>query len=138
MKMTFLFLLLVSCAHKNMNITKAMKMCRKILGSPQDLPKPIPKDLAAAQKDVLGIIGDCYREHVERTRDPRDYVTCAQATFEPTVRPKITIKSTEELILPEIVVQCVNQKFAKVKKWPKVKKSQRLEFVFHHIAVTKG
>ena len=138
MKIIFLLLLLGSCAHKDMSISKAMKMCRKILGPAQELPKPIPKDLAAAQKDVLGIIGDCYREHVDRTRDPRDYVTCAVATYEPVGRPKITIQSTEELILPEIVVQCVNQKFAKFKKWPKVKASQRLEFVFHHIAVTKG
>jgi hypothetical protein len=121
-----------------MSISKAMKMCRKILGPAQELPKPFPKDLAAAQKDVLKIIGDCYREHVERTRDPRDYVTCALATYVPSGRPQISIQSTEELILPEIVVQCVNQKFSKFKKWPKVKKSQRLEFVFHHIAVTKG
>lgn len=138
MKLFLMLLLLGSCAHKDMSISKAMKMCRKILGPQQPLPKPFPKDLAAAQKDVLGIIGDCYREHVERTRDPRDYVTCALATYEPKGKPKITIQSTEELILPEIVVQCVNQKFSKFKTWPKVKSTQRLEFVFHHIAVTKG
>lgn len=138
MKILFLLFLLGGCAHKDMSISKAMKMCRKILGPSQQLPSPIPKDVAIAQKDVLGIIGDCYREHVERTRDPRDYVTCAQATYEPSGRPKISIQSTEELILPEIVVQCVNLRFAKFKKWPKVQKPLRLEFVFHHIAVTKG
>ncbi len=137
MKTLIILLLLGSCAHKDMNITRAMKMCRKIMGPAQKLPSPLPKDLASAQKDVLSFIGDCYREHVERTRDPRDYVTCAVATYEPKTRPKISIESTEELILPEIVVQCVKQKFSKLKKWPKVKSTQRLEFVFHHIAVTK-
>jgi len=137
MKIFFLLFLLTSCAHKDMNISRAMKMCRKIMGPAQKLPSPLPRDLSMAQKDVLGFIGDCYREHVERTRDPRDYVTCAVATYEPNTRPKISIESTEELILPEIVVQCVKQKFSKLKKWPKVKSTQRLEFVFHHIAVTK-
>ncbi len=138
MKALIFILLFSGCAHKDMNIKQAMKMCRKILGPAQNMPKPIPRDLAVAQKNVLSFIGDCYREHVQRTKDPRDYVTCAVATYEPKVRPKILIESSPELILPEIVVQCVNQKFNKQKTWPKVKKTQRLEFVFHHIAVTKG
>jgi hypothetical protein len=135
--LVFLFAL-TSCAHKDMNIKKAMKLCRKLNGPQQPLPKPMPRELEKAQQEIVGLIGSCYREHVERTRDPRDYVTCAVATFEPKNRPRVAIQSPKDLILPEIVLQCVNQGMTKLKAKPVVKKTQKLEFVFHHIAVTKG
>jgi len=136
--MLVILLTLGSCAHKDMNIKKAMKLCRQLNGPMQPLPKPMPKEVEKAQKEIMDIIGGCYREHVERTRDPRDYVTCAVATLDVKARPRITIHSTPELLLPEIVLQCIDQGMTKLKAKPVVKKMQKLEFVFHHIAVTKG
>ena len=138
MRYLVLLALLLGCAHRDMNIKQAMKMCRKIYGPQQALPKPMPKALAEAQEEILNLIGDCYREHVERTRDPRDYVSCAMVTYRPKEKARLTVLSNQELLPPEIMLQCISQRFQKIKDHPKVKKTQRLEFVFHHIAVTKG
>ncbi len=139
MRWIFLTLLLMAgCAHNDMNIKRAMKLCRKIYGPMQPLPKPMPRALSEAQTAVLDIIGECYREHVENTRDPRDYVSCAMVSYQPKGKPRLTILSSQELLPPEIMIQCATQRFNQLKDHPKVKKPQRLEFVFHHIAVTKG
>lgn len=132
----FLFTL-SSCAHKDMNIKKALKLCRKIYGPDQELPKPLPKDIQKIQLETVKLMGECYREHVERTKDPRDYVSCGMVTLDPKVSPRLTVLSTQEMLPPEIMLQCMNTKFKKLKLRPRINQPLRLELVFHHIAVTK-
>ncbi len=132
-----LLLTLSACAHKEMNIKKALKLCRKIYGPEQELPSPLPKDIRNIQKESVTLMGECYREHVERTRDPRDYVSCGMVTLDPKASPRLTVLSTQEMLPPEIMLQCMNTKFKKLKLRPRVTQPLRIELVFHHIAVTK-
>ncbi|MBY0516094.1 MAG: hypothetical protein K2P81_04250 [Bacteriovoracaceae bacterium] len=138
MKYFFLVFVLISCAHKEMDVKRALKLCRKIYGPEQELPNPLPKNVSKAQSDSIEIIGECYREYVERSRDPRDYVSCGMLSLDPNSGARLTVLSTQELLLPEIVLQCINGKFQKMKPKPIVKTPIRLELVFHHIAVTKN
>lgn len=138
MKLILLFLLISGCAHKQMNEKRAAKMCRKIYGPAQKLPKNLPTPLVKFRSDVEEIILNCYREYTDNTKDPRDYVSCSMTTLAPKAKPRLTILSTQEMLLPEIVIQCANQKFAKLKNAPKVNKPIRLEQVFHHIIAIKG
>ncbi len=138
MKVLFLFFILFGCAHKEMNPRRAEKLCRKIYG-PQE--KILPKFLAplsAQSKIISTIIDDCYKTHVKRTKDPRDYVSCAMVTYVPGAAPRLTILSTQELLPPEIVIQCADLAYRKVKSHPKTDSIQRLEVVSHLLTITKG
>jgi hypothetical protein len=138
MKYLLLLFFLIGCAHKEMNVKSALKLCRKIYGPEQELPKPLAKNISKAQSDSIEIIGECYREYVERSRDPRDYVSCGMLSMDPKSGARLTVLSTQEFLLPEIVLQCISGKFQKLKPKPIVKQPIRFELVFHHIAVTKG
>lgn len=138
MRFLILIFLLAGCAHKQMNEKRAAKMCRKIYGPEQKLPKNLPTPLVKFKADVEDIIMTCYRDYTDNTNDPRDYVSCSITTLAPKAKPRLTILSTQEMLLPEIVIQCANQKFAKLKSAPKVNKPIRLEKVFHHIIAIKG
>jgi hypothetical protein len=138
MKFLLLTVLLVSCAHKEMNEKRASKMCRKIYGPEQTLPKSLPTPVSNFRSAVEEIILGCYRDYANHTKDPRDYVSCSMTTLAPNSKPRLTILSTQEMLLPEIVIQCANQKFSKLKNAPKVVKPIRLEKVFHHIIAIKG
>src|SRR5690606_35469858 len=100
-RLLLLLSFLAGCAHKEMNIKRAMKLCRKIYGPEQALPKDLPRDLQSMQGDVVKLIGECYREYVERTRDPLDYVSCGMVTLDPKHSPRLTILSTQEMLSPE-------------------------------------
>ena len=138
MKVLFLLLALAGCAHKEMNQKRAEKLCRKIYG-PRE--KILPKNLAplnAHSKLVAAIIDDCYKTHVKRTKDPRDYVSCAMVTYAPGLSPRLTILSTQELLPPEIVIRCADLAFRKLKNHPKPDTIQRLEIVSHLLTIIKG
>jgi len=138
MKYLIFFVLLAGCAHKEMNEKRALKLCRKIYG-PQEkiLPKNLPA-LTEHGKSVSKIIDDCYKKHVQRTKDPRDYVSCAMVTYAPGVAPRLTILSTQELLPPEIVIQCSDLAFRKIKIHPKTDTVQRFEIVSHLLTIIKG
>lgn len=138
MKFLVLLFLFAGCAHKEMNPKRAEKLCRKIYG-PQE--KILPKNLAPLNeqgKQLRAIIDDCYKTHVKRTKDPRDYVSCAMVTYAPGVAPRLTILSTQELLPPEIVIQCADLAFRKLKNHPKTDTIQRLEIVSHLLTIIKG
>lgn len=121
-----------------MNEKRATKLCRKIYGPPQTLPKKLSKAVTSFHQETIEMIEGCFREYIDNTRDPRDYVSCTMTTFTPNSKPRLTILSTQEMLLPEIVIQCAQTRFDKMKKRPFVKSTIRLEKVFHHIVVTKG
>ena len=138
MRIIFLLCMLLGCAHKEMNQKRAEKLCRKIYG-PQE--KILPKNLAplnAQSKQVSEIIDNCYKTHVKRTKDPRDYVSCAMITYAPGAAPRLTILSTQELLPPEIVIQCADLAFRKIKNHHKTDSIQRLEIVSHLLTIIKG
>ncbi len=138
--MKFLLLLMIgmSCAHKEMNQKRAVKLCRKIYG-PQEAILPKHQAILAEQSNTLRkIIDDCYKTHVKRTKDPRDYVSCAMVTYAPKLAPRLTILSTQELLPPEIVIQCADLAFRKIKNHPQIDSIQRLEVVSHLLTITKG
>lgn len=136
----FLVLLLVlgGCAHKEMNQKRAEKLCRKIYGPPQKLPAQVPEPLLRYHAAVSTIVTDCYRQYTETSSDPRDYVSCTMTTLRPDGKPRLTILSTQEMLLPEIVIQCAQREFERMKKIPRVNKPIQFEKVFHHLTVTKG
>ena len=138
MKLIILSLFLVSCAHKEMNHKRAEKLCRKIYG-PQEKILPKYQPVISEQRNIMAkIIADCYKAHVLRTKDPRDYVSCAMVTYAPAQSPRLTILSTQELLPPEIVIQCADLAFRKLKYKPVVDRPQRLEIVSHLLTIIKG
>lgn len=139
MKVFFILLILISgCAHKEMNQKRAEKLCRKIYGPPQKLPAQIPEPILKYHVAVTTLVTDCYRKYTETSSDPRDYVSCTMTSLGPDQKPRLTILSTQEMLLPEIVIQCAQREFERMKKVPRVNKPILLERVFHHLTVTKG
>lgn len=139
MRVLLILLLVVSgCAHKEMNQKRAEKLCRKIYGPPQKLPAQIPEPILRYHATVTNLVTDCYRQYTETSSDPRDYVSCTMTTLGPGQKPRLTILSTQEMLLPEIVIQCAQREFDRMKKVPRVSKPLLLEKVIHHLTVTKG
>lgn len=138
MKFLLIFFVLSGCAHKEMNPKRALRLCRKIYGPQENiLPKYAPV-ISDQEKLVSKIITGCYKSHVQRTKDPRDYVSCAMVTYAPAQSPRLTILSTQELLPPEIIIQCADQAFRKIKFPPVVDRPQRLEVVTHLLTIIKG
>ena len=121
-----------------MNHKRAEKLCRKIYGPQEKILPKYESVIAEQRKLVTKIITDCYKTHVQRTKDPRDYVSCAMVTYAPARSPRLTILSTQELLPPEIVIQCADLAFRKIKFPPVVDRPQRLELVSHLLTIIKG
>jgi hypothetical protein len=137
MKLILLLVLITSCAHRQMNEKRATKLCRKIYGPRDSIDKTHKNAMKDVSKFTNVIINSCYKDHVARTKDPRDYVACAMASYSPGTKPRLTILSTQEMLPPEIVIQCAIGKFRKYKNHPKVTKPQRVEIINHLLSVTK-
>ena len=138
LKYFFFVLLLCGCAHKNMDQTRAEKLCRKIFGPEQKRPQPLPLALTKLNQSAQEIVRGCYQDYVASSKDPRDYVSCTMLTLDPRGGKRLTILSTQEFLLPEIVLQCAQTNFSKLKTLYRPKNILRLENVFHHITVTKN
>ncbi len=137
MRILFILILLSGCAHKAMNQDRAAKLCRKIYGPPQKAP-PTALAFTRFNESVQDVMRTCYQEYAASSKDPRDYVSCTMMTLDPRGGKRLTILSTQEFLLPDIVLQCAQARFEKLKALYRPTALLRVENVFHHMTVIKN